>query len=453
MKSLKNRWESELDAKIPALREDILSAPIPSCEREEASAPLFSTPWYKRFFSKFSFSWKPVVPLLTACVIGLTTLGVALSFLVQPVHVGVISVEVNPQALFSVDEEGIVTAVVSVNEDADILLSENRALEMTGKRVEEAVTIFVDYTARLGFLDLDAPDAVRISSCEENDYLREVGDRLESYFLNKGSYVAVAQEKMDLPNFCARVKMDTAESVELLKTKIESIPALLFERESEGKTTEELQQVYREKVPEYGVKELLNAQLSLGLEKVDTINRISDLYEEILLHRDNPLRYGYWEWVDKVYPDTMSAIMQEMSQKLSFYKTQYGVEIDGALSLFAERAKCALIPVQILRDVLLDYTMDAFMRNYEAICEIFSLLGIDEDKISIWYDLPDSIESYKEKVKDYQSARFALLGEKNLSIFEKTREGIKAEEYTAFVNEIISRYGSLSAYYDFLQEN
>ena len=169
-----------------------------------------------------------------------------------------------------------------------------------------------------------------------------------------------------------------------------------------------------------------------------------------LLHELGHALLGHRDFKTEVERLKMEVMAWEKAKELA---PKYGVEIDGALSLFAERAKCALIPVQILRDVLLDYTMDAFMRNYEAICEIFSLLGIDEDKISIWYDLPDGIESYKEKVKDYQSARFALLGEKNLSIFEKAREGIKAEEYTAFVNEIISRYGSLSAYYDFLQEN
>ena len=64
----------------------------------------------------------------------------------------------------------------------------------------------------------------------------------------------------------------------------------------------------------------------------------------------------------------------------------------------------------------------------EKIKEAVTELGIVDYEIHVTTGVGNANEFAKEKVKDYQSARFALLGEKNLSIFEKAREGIKAEE-------------------------
>ena len=382
MKSFKNRWEEELNAKIPALRADILEEPIPRCETMEEleTAPAYKKPWYDWIF----FSPKRLVPALATCALGLITIGVSLYFAFRPdapveMKAGVISVEVNPQALFSFDEEGMVTAVVAANEDADVVLSENRAMEMTGKTVEEAVAIFVDYTAKTGFLDLSTFDAVRISSCEEDGRLEKVGKSLKEYFLSKNAYVAVAEETMSLSAFCERANIEIRNTVEELKSSVERIPALLFEREAEEKTEEELLENYRQVVPMQGIKEMLNLSITSKLDKMN--------------------------------------------------------ELEGFI-------------VQTLQDIVLNYTMDAFIRNYPLFKGALNRIGVDGEIFSQWYELPQTVEEYYEKVRAYKKARFETMIEGNILSYEKENEAITEKDYNDFIQRIIDEYGSLSSYYN-----
>ena len=65
------------------------------------------------------------------------------------------TLEINPAVTFITDGDGKVEKVASSNRDADIILSDGEtASAMTGKSLAEAVAVYTDRAAMLGYLDL-----------------------------------------------------------------------------------------------------------------------------------------------------------------------------------------------------------------------------------------------------------------------------------------------------------
>lgn len=457
MKSWKKLWKEELNAAAPALRADVKNASIPQKERVEnvkfkaSSSP---KPWYGRLFSTPT----RLVSCVSACAVALIAIGGSLYFALRPdapltATAEVISVEINPQAIFSLDENGTVTAVVAVNDDADILLSEERYLQMEGKTAEEAVKIFVDYAAQLGYLDLENPDAVRITSCAENGRLYEVGDTLKTYFKELGAYVAVAEETLDIEAFCTRANVAVSDSVETLKESVERIPALSFQREAEGKTGTELQEKYRENVSLEEVKELFVSSLSDGEEKLAALEEIGALSDKILQHTDNPLKNvaHYWtlkEWTLTQLSSDLKACLAEMEEKLSAYEENYGVEMDSFVDLTAEAAKCSASVLQTLTDALLNYSLELFEQNFTTLTDLLGTLGVDTTELEEFYELPQTLEEYMQKLEEYTKTRYERLREENLTAYETERAEISEADYEAYLAEMIGQYGSLSEYFE-----
>ncbi len=452
MKSWKKRWQDELDCMVPALAEHVKAEPIPSPDRTIRVKFNEETPWYKQLFA----SPARIAACVSACVVGLVAVGASIALFSQTPTVvessaEVISVEVNPQAAFTVDENGKVTSVVAINGDADVVLAEERYLEMEGKTAEEAIAIFVDYTAQLGYLDLNEPGVMRITSCAENGRLDEVGDTLESYFQGKGAYVAVAEEIVEMQAFCERIQMDVCDTVENLKSSIERIPALFFEREVEGKGVEELETVYRENVPVEGVKDLFASSVAEGEKRIQLFREIYTLYNEILRHDDNPgfiLPDDYWTLLEGEIPDTMSALMKEMGEKLLAYETQYGVKIGSASDLASENVTCSLSVLETLTNYVINASVEIFAEQITVVSDILSELGIDTSVFEDLLSVPKTVEEYLVKVEEYAKERFEDLREKGKAAYETVREAISEADYKAYVESLLKEYNSLGEYYN-----
>lgn len=457
MKSWKKRWQEELDAVVPALKDEVLNEPIPTCDRAQAVAftPV-PEPWYKKLFA----TPQRIAACVAACIVCVAAVGSSV-YLFRPdvpltAEQEVISVEVNPQAVFTVDKTGKVTAVAAVNQDADVVLAEERYLEMQGKSVEEAVEIFVDYTAKLGYLDLNTQGAVRITSCVENGWLEEVGDTLETYFMGKGAYVAVAEEIVELDAFCQRVNMSVCDSVKSLKSSVERIPALTFLRETGEKTAEELQQIYAETVPLEEVRDMFRSTLSAVEKRVEDYLAISELSDDIRYHEDNNfgfLGFGgdYWSILDEEIPDTMSALMTEMSEKLLAYERNYGMKIDGLDALIEEGVRCsasALATVmESLKNSLLTTSLELLSKNFQAVSVLLKSFDIDTTLLEELLALPKTVEEYCQKANEYSKARFAALQEEHREEYERVRVEISPSDYAEYIANLEREYGSLSDYF------
>lgn len=452
-KSWKQRWKEELQTGVPALREDVKNAPI------ETVKPSNSTSKEVRFRPK-----RRLFACLYACAACLLAFCAVLPFLFQssnaPISARaaeVISVEVNPEAVFSVNEKGEVTSVVAANADADVVLSEKRAEEMRGKSLSAAVEIFVDYSARLGYLDLAAPDAVRLTGCDEDGSIGEVNAALTEYFRNKGAYIVVVEEILSAEAFGKRLGLEGCVSETELVKKVEKLNSRFFEREKIDENAD-LGTLYREKVPQGAAENYFRAALNLTAEQLEEksalLTELCAKNEEIVGHENNLLKLDYWtisvmedDWI----PKELIELMAETELLLGSYKKKYGVAIESFLGLEEERIKLAAYPLERIRGWLIDFTLQTLEENFAEILAFFEGLGVDVSKGVSLYEPPKTYAEYLEKVGGYLDSYSQDLEREYLSLYAKYREKIEKSAYEEYVLKLKKNYGSLSAYWESLR--
>jgi len=472
MKSWKKRWREELDSVIPALNEEVKNEPIEVREKIAQEETVSSKkPWYTMLFA----TPRRLASCISGCIVAVVIAGGSLYFALRPQQpitqtpnddsvptkgtAGLISIEVNPQAVFSVDENGKVTAVVAANADADVVLSNNRSAEMQGKTVEEAVELFVDYTAKLGYLDLSEPDAVRVTACEEDERLASVGEALKEYFCEKGAYIAVAEETVGIEDFCARTGLAVTETVEMLSESVKNLPDLFFERSAQDKNVEELKTLYREFVSEEKIKGMLEKSLNEGVEKVEQrkadLEAIDALSNEILAHKDNNiiLPKDYWALMEETEPltEALQALCMEMTAKLAAYKGKYSKEINSILAIASEKLECASQEWVDIWKGLTDFTIDAFQQYFTPFADSLKTFGIDISWFSELYQSPEDISEYLSKTQLYTEKLFAERAADFREKYEAARETVTATEYESYMAQIVAEYGDLSKYWKSFQ--
>ncbi|MBR1974936.1 MAG: hypothetical protein IKA20_03700 [Clostridia bacterium] len=460
MKDLKRRWEEELNNAVPALSDEVKNAPIVVEETQEEKR---SAPWYARLFG----TPKRIAAFASACVACAAVAGVGLYFGLRPtgnvtVASGeVISVEINPEAMFNVDKDGKVTSVIAANDDADVVLAGDRAKEMKGKSVEDAVQIFVDYSARLGYLDLSQEDAIRISSCAENGRLSDVDNALESYFQSKGAYVIVVEETVSPEIFCERMGLKRATSLKELLADVASLSETFFAREVDEETDlTVLQAAYNEKISFEQVMPLFKNAMHENLEKLEKsvadLDEIKALNESIKAHDDNPSLFNWDYWTLNSLQDTMhyeyteafAAEMSKMAGLLTAYETNYGVAVKSAGDLERAVQACHAMPLQTIREILKNFTLEIFKEHFIGITEILKNVGADLSNLTKLYEIPNNYNEYLSQMKNYAEMQFDNRVEENKAVYEEARAEISTGGYKSFTDEIAKKYGSLSAYFE-----
>ena len=285
MKSWKKRWLDELDIKIPTLSNEVRNAPIYAVEqKEDAKEPFSLKAWIAKHKKRFTAA-------VATCTAAIVTLSVVLPIALRPTPgtpqgssssiiytPTVLCLEINPKAVFSVDEKGIVTDVVSVNDDADVILSNPaRVAEMEGKTAKEGMKVFVDYAAKLGYLDLNKQSAIRLTEYQNDTaYETDVVGGLEEYFKSQGAMIVVCQDTLSGEAFYERAgladTLDKTQGLDGLTQGLPNLSELYSTREAEKKTNEDdLQELYSQFVPvdqreQYelliGYLELINPELA-----------------------------------------------------------------------------------------------------------------------------------------------------------------------------------------------
>ncbi len=461
MNSWKKQWKEELDAVVPALRDDVKDAPIVVSQREEKSLSFWEklNAWInerkKRFYA-----------CLATGVAAVVILCVALPILLRgaPTAVNAIALEINPKVVFALDEKGIVTSVSAVNADADVILSDvERKKSMEGKPASEATKIFVDYASRLGYLDLSNQDAVRISSCAED--IADVESALQSYFREKGAYAVVVSETLSAEQFCDRIGLGTLDSASEIVEKLSDLPTLYAERLAESKTLAELQAIYKEEVQTH-LKCFLEKELEKLEANTEAIERINALNDEIRSHEDNPhllLMKDYWSVLDCDYSLCMqnpheytaefSALMTEMGEALTAYQNVYGERIESESKLTSLYWSNAAQSLQQFVSILADFSLEAFQTYFDFFSEVLTHIGVDISALTEICEIPQSVEEYLTETKEYAKSLYNALEEKYRAVYEEIRSEIKASDYEKYVEGIKAEYGSLSEYWNRLENN
>ena len=481
MKTLKNRWETELDNAVPALSEDLKNAPIVKAECVETRENTKQTVWaslvgfFARIYRKLRTDKKWFSACLTAGVACLLTVCIVLPLAVggidKPVASGtadVVAVEINPRALFGVDSKGNVTKVVAANADADVILSKDaRVKELLGKPVEESVRLFVDYAARLGYIDLAAtaaaPDAVRISAYSENNRLGAINGALRTYFQEMGAFVAVVENKTTESALAANFGLTIAENSPLIKD-MESMSVLYSHRQAEGKDEAALETLYRENVPLATVKPCVESVLQENVARIEKnqadIEAIVAQNEAIKRHEDNPMAIldgmDYWtlQYLGfEEYTAEFNAELAKMETLLSAYESDYDVVIESYTDLREAQAKCEAMPLAVLTELLLDFTLEVFSEHFTGLIELLENIGVDMSGISKVYEAPTTVADYAKKMREYANLRYEELKDAYADVYESEHTAIAEQDYEDCVASVVAKYGSLSAYWENLQKN
>ena len=323
MKSWKKRWREELDDAIPTLRQDVKDASMLHVQKSER--PSFKA-WLKTHKTRFFTG-------LATCCAAVIAAVVALPYLLPPPTVerqaGAYFVEINPRAMFVVNDEGKIENVAAVNADADVILSSSvRVDNIIGKTPEEGIQVFVDYAAQLGYLDLDNHAAMRLSGCGNQEKLEKTTSALQKYFCKKGVLAAVVSENVSLQVFCERTGLPEYETKEELTQSISSFSILYTTRVADNSSGEvEWQETYRE-VTAKEIDRAIQAMIAEHLQAIAAHLGIPESMLEFIFggYDSNEQFFDLFRaigldvsWIEEL--NTLPQTVEEYQQKLQGYFT------------------------------------------------------------------------------------------------------------------------------------
>lgn len=445
-KSWKKLWESQLDEVVPALRGDIRDLPVQTAERP---VPDGKTAVKVK---------KPVIISVLAAFIA-AVIAVTIILVVIPRGNGrfAFTLEINPAVTFITDGNGKVEKVASSNRDADIILSDNEtASAMTGKSLAEAVAVYTDRAAMLGYLDLGRDTAVRLSSLGNGEkMLNSAQSSLEDYFAEKGFRALVVSETVDAQSFSVRCGFDLT-SAESLAESISGKMSLYSERLA---SSEGLKSVYENEILTDSIAEAVGEYLDGNFDRIEknirAVSEIYSLYFEIYGHKDNPalLLKGYWD-VKKYYGDSLTGefaeLVKEMDNALAEYERDYGVKIESELQFKDLSETLLTLSVEQLKIMLEDFTSEMLRKNLALINGVLGALGANT-KITEVLTVPESAEQFIEKAAELSRMEYGYRLRKNEEVYNAERESFSRSGYADYKESIISRYGSLSEYWEKLK--
>jgi len=449
MKSWKKRWNEELDGVVPALRDDVKNTPVSAVEPVENGNTLVLRRRRTGIIAAVA-AFLALIVVLVTCLC-----------LVKPKGGNgfVLTVEINPAISLVTDDKGTVTGVIASNADADVVLSSENT-ELVGKSADEAVVIYADRAARLGYLDFSKNgSAVRIGAYGEKNpenVLKTSETALKEYFKERGVYGVVLAETVSLEEIETRSGIK-AKSFQELADGVKDGNILYAAREAEGLDLDALQSLYNQNVVGEKLVDLMEGRLKNNVDLLKKnardVERLCTLYFEIHEHADNPamLLKDYWE-VKKYYGSELSgefaSLVSDMDAALASYEQDYGVTITSYSDLQRAAGAYAVLSAEKIAEILENFTFEVFESWSDELLEIFQFTGIVPDAELSLIRLPESMEEYFEKI----SALIASEAEHRIqtfeSIYNEARGKIEESDYEGYLNGLIAEYGSLSAYWD-----
>ena len=224
MRSWKKMWKDELDA-LPPVGRQVLDAPSPAvCDEVTVNADGSLT--RKKKILAFTLP-----PALVAVVLAVVLVCVFLLPVRDAVQRYAFMLEINPSVTVVTDADGTVTSVAATNADADIVLADGVAESMLGKPVGDALVIFADRAAMLGFIDTEGESAVRLTSCGDGgELLSDARETLETHFMEDGIYALVLSAERTVSDFAALCGAAASDTVSAVADFVENVSVFFRNR-------------------------------------------------------------------------------------------------------------------------------------------------------------------------------------------------------------------------------
>lgn len=463
MKSWKKRLNEEFEAAVPALSREVLNAPVQSVKEEEKPRAKKISPLKKRLFFGSGFAAAALAIVFT--VLGVT--GVFAPPAAPKLAGGVYTLEINPAVVFVTAENGKVLSVKSLNEDADVVLSDEKTRDkLINAPISEAVVAYTDAVVKAGYIDITKREnAVKLSYVEwvDGDRLNSVTESLQDYFKQKGVYAAIVEKFLTKRELCEKVGVAVTNKTDELFNELESLSAFFADRSVKNASTEELQNLYNEYIV---------GKSTLEYVKKELISRISDIAEGTLLLKEigvcnakiftsiyNPgliINYDYWRiksTPNLTYNEEFAALIKEMDGLIDEYEQKFGKKIATLDEYNAVRDAFSAFQDVNIKDFLTSLTVADFRSSLGKYITVLKNIGYDTSALETIINAPQTAEEYFGQLRVVM--RQTLLSrEKGFeNVYSAQREQISATDYDDYISEIIAKYGSLENFWENLKNS
>ena len=446
MKDFFDKWEKELDSKMPKLRQDIIDEPIPQKKIKTVEFKK-KKPIFKHLSVICSIA---AVIVLCICIIPLinqqdtaSPSGGKAPTVVQEDRT-LLTVEINPRVVIISTKEGIVTKVVATNKDADVILSIDGFDSLViGKPTSEALVNYVELATKLGYIDADANDnAVKITSLEsEKDLaaLAEVKAGLEAHFKSKGIYAVVVDKSVSIDKICEINEIEKTDKIEnVIKGFVDRSP-LYGKNELDSLPSEGIEEYYKSYVAN-GLTDEVERVLDIGTTTLNTW----ELYWRLFAWFGDYWTVTGQEEIMELLPPEYKEMAEQIGENLSCLR-DCGIAIESIIEL-EKCCRCfwnngvALGNMEQLRKEL-DELHKA--ENYGKYKKLFEELNFDStvfDKLEVESVTKEDVEKAQNDLLKEEGANRI---ESNKDGYGKEREEIDDERYDRYLEEIKNQYGGV----------
>lgn len=463
MKSWKKRLNEEFEAAVPALSREVLNAPVQSVKEEEKPRAKKISPLKKRLFFGSGFAAAALAIVFTV----LGVIGVFAPPAAPKLAGGVYTLEINPAVVFVTAENGKVLSVKSLNEDADVVLSDEKTRDkLINAPISEAVVAYTDAVVKAGYIDITKREnAVKLSYVEwvDEDRLNSVTESLQDYFKQKGVYAAIVEKFLTKRELCEKVGVAVTNKTDELIDELEGLSAFFADRSVKNATTEELQNLYNEYIV---------GKSTLEYVKKELISRISDIAEGALLLKEigvcnakiftsiyNPgfiIHYDYWgikNTPNLTYNEEFAALIKEMDGLIDEYEQKFGKKIATTDEYNAVRDAFSAFQDVNIKDFLTSLTVADFRKSLGEYITVLKNIGYDTSALETIINAPQTAEEYIGQLRVI-TRQTLLSREKGFeNVYSAPREQISATDYDDYISEITAKYGSLENFWENLKNS
>lgn len=452
MKSWKKQLNDEFERAVPALKPEILDAPIVV----GGDMPAGGNTLVKRRVGIIS----ACVAVICALVIAILAIAGVFNPAVPPVSGDfVFTLEINPAVAFVTDGEGKVKAVTALNGDADVVLAEVSPENMKNIPISEAVVKYTDGAAKLGYLDPAARGgAVRLSGKEGEDTLLSSAElSLGKYFCDKGIYAVVVKDFVSESELIKRTGISGAGSLAELSKTLSSVPSECNARVPSDLGAEQIKALYDSYIVGESMLELVRGELLDNIAKIvqnsQMLLNIVSLNGRIMSHSGNPSQLFKDYWSVKMFggesdDGEFNALMDEMTAALEEYETTFGEAIGSYSALSSAAGAYSSLLGQDFKEVISSLTSDDFLSSVSDYIKILSNIGGDMSAVTSLTEIPQTAEEYIRLAETATSLLRNSRVEKYLAVYSESRPEISEESYGEFVEGIVALYGSLDNYWN-----
>lgn len=460
MKSWKNQLKKEFDMAAPKLKDEVRNAPIVVTRQEtESTATKNDRSLFRRrtltgtAFAAFAlvlvFAFIGVFKLLTPAVTP------------EPTSY-VFALEINPAVAFVTDKDGVVKSVNALNDDADVVLSDEATLNgIKNKPLSEALVAYTDCAVKLGYLDITATsNAVRLSGSKDADenLTSNASESLKNYFKEKGIYAVVVESLLDVKDFSERLGVNETDDLAELTDSLGKLPEYYGERMSPDAGAEELQNLYKKYVVGMQTLELVRSELLENINAViinaQKLYQLSQLNLKIIHNKENPyypIPMDYWRLKkipDLTYTEEFAKLMEETETLLDEYKNKFGKNIGSLDELKDAVDVYSSLSGVNFEEVFHSLTLEDFQTSAKKYVGMLRNVGCDVTALEPLLNAPTTAQEYIAQFQTLLGSLFQSRTERFKDVYEQPRDAIIEEDYESFVNGIIEEYGSLENFWN-----